>query len=173
MITLLPYEYGTFVKVVKDGKVVHEGTVACYTVAKDGYLIWVSGYKEACTGEYLPETVIPMTKEEIKDLKKRRGVEDNEEEDDTPKILKDYEDLVFDINTNAGYISEVQEQYSNIKRYIDGHITLESLAYHTSGCPINSCFWCNNDCDKCDLYEKYDDDNRCTECWRRCLEEYK
>lgn len=74
----LPYEIGTFVKVVdpkfERKEPIYCGTVAAYTVcSQTDYCIWVSGYKEACTGEYLPEEVIPMTDEEIQELKKQRG----------------------------------------------------------------------------------------------------
>lgn len=65
----LPYNIGTFVKVkTENGKVDYYGTVAAYTVSQDGYLIWVSGYKEAITGEYLPEEVELMSDKEIKSL---------------------------------------------------------------------------------------------------------
>lgn len=49
------------------------GTVSAYTVFNKGYSIWISGYKEPCSGEYSPEEVIPMTEEEIIKLKIERG----------------------------------------------------------------------------------------------------
>lgn len=72
----LPYDIGTFVKVKEEGFKDYNyfGTVASYTVVdEDDYLIWVSGYKEACAGEYLPKEVTPMTDEEIEKLIKERG----------------------------------------------------------------------------------------------------
>lgn len=68
----LPYDIGTFMKVKnKDGSIEYCGTVAAYTVADDGWLVWVSGYKEAVTGEYSPDEVELMTEKEIKELKKK------------------------------------------------------------------------------------------------------
>lgn len=74
----LPYDIGTFVKVVdpkfERKEPIYCGTVVAYTVGGEHeYCIWVSGYKEACTGEYLPEEVIPMKDEEIENLIKERG----------------------------------------------------------------------------------------------------
>ena len=66
----LPYEIGTFVRAMEDDIL---GTVAAYTVGKDGYLIWVSGYKEPWCGEYLPDTVRPLTEAEIAKLIEERG----------------------------------------------------------------------------------------------------
>lgn len=71
----LPYDIGTFMKVFdKDKNVEYCGTVAAYTICNDGWLVWVSGYKQAVTGEFLPEEVEPMTEEEISELKKKLGV---------------------------------------------------------------------------------------------------
>ena len=68
----LPYDIGTFVKVkTKNNGVQYYGTIAAYTVARDGWLIWVSGYKEAITGEYLPEEVELMTTEEVDELRRK------------------------------------------------------------------------------------------------------
>lgn len=72
----LPYDIGTFMKVKKEnGEVTYCGTVAAYTVVDDGWLVWVSGYKEAITGEYLPEEVEVMTAEEVEELKKKYTIE--------------------------------------------------------------------------------------------------
>ena len=75
MITIrLPYDIGTFVKVLtKSGEVDYLGTIAAYTVTNDGWLAWVSGYKEAVTGEYLPSEIEQMTDEEIEVLIKQKG----------------------------------------------------------------------------------------------------
>lgn len=65
----LPYDIGTFMKVKKkNGEVEYYGTVAAYTVVDDGWLVWVSGYKESVTGEYLPEEVELMTEKEVEGL---------------------------------------------------------------------------------------------------------
>lgn len=65
----LPYDIGAFMKVKKkNGEVEYYGTVAAYTVANDGWLVWISGYKEAITGECLPEDVELMSEEEIREL---------------------------------------------------------------------------------------------------------
>ena len=61
-LTSLPFEWGQFVK-LENGSI---GTVNAYTVANDGVLAWVSGYKEAWCGEYLLEEIHPLTEEEIK-----------------------------------------------------------------------------------------------------------
>ena len=52
MVTVnLPYDYGTFMKVLNEDRTVQYcGTVVAYTVTDDGWLVWVSGYKEAVTG---------------------------------------------------------------------------------------------------------------------------
>lgn len=66
----LPYDIGAFLKVKNtDGRVEYCGTVAAYTVTDDGWLVWVSGYKQPVTGECLPEQVELMTEEEIDILK--------------------------------------------------------------------------------------------------------
>lgn len=68
----LPYDIGTFMKVKnKHGEVEYCGTVAAYTVTDDEWLVWISGYKEAITGECLPEEVELMTAEEIVELKRK------------------------------------------------------------------------------------------------------
>jgi predicted transcriptional regulator len=69
----LPYDTGTFMKVLdKDKNVEYCGTVCAYTVVnQNDYAIWVSGYKEAVTGEFLPDQLEPMTEEEIQELKKK------------------------------------------------------------------------------------------------------
>lgn len=69
----LPYDYGTFVKVKnKNGTVNYCGTVAAYTITDDGWSVWVSGYKEAITGEYLPDEIELMSEKEIEELLKER-----------------------------------------------------------------------------------------------------
>lgn len=73
----LPYNIGTFVNIINPKFERREpidcGTVSAYTVVgENNYCIWVSGYKESCTGEYLPEEVVPMTNEEIEKIKKER-----------------------------------------------------------------------------------------------------
>ena len=68
----LPYEFGTWMKVLnKDKTIAYCGTVVAYTVTDDGWLVYVSGYKEAVTGEYLPDEVVQMTQREIDELIRR------------------------------------------------------------------------------------------------------
>ena len=78
MVTVnLPYDYGTFMKVLNEDKTVQYcGTVVAYTVVEDGWLVWVSGYKEAVTGEFEEHEVEVMTEEEIIELKKKYNIED-------------------------------------------------------------------------------------------------
>lgn len=64
----LPYGFGTFMKTIRDGKVLFCGTVVGYTVAEDGLLIFISGYRIPQCGEFLLEEVVPMTDDEIKEL---------------------------------------------------------------------------------------------------------
>lgn len=68
----LPYDFGTFVK-VKDveANLIRYGSVATYEVMDDGYLIWVSGYKEPWCGVYLPDMVELMSDDEIEVLVKK------------------------------------------------------------------------------------------------------
>ena len=61
----LPYKIGTFVKVVKQDAEPIFGTISGYTVFNDSYTVWVSGYKEPWTGEYLPDMILPIAEEEI------------------------------------------------------------------------------------------------------------
>lgn len=70
----LPYDYGTFVKVKNEnGDVDFHGTVEAYTVTEDGYFVWVSGYKQPCCAECLPEQIELMTESEIEELVKEFG----------------------------------------------------------------------------------------------------
>lgn len=68
----LLYDIGTYMKVINsEGKTEYCGTVAAYTIVNDGWLVWVSGYKQAVTGEYLPDEVVPMSEEEIIELESK------------------------------------------------------------------------------------------------------
>ena len=75
MITVtLPYDNGTFVKIVdpefERKQPIEFGVVCGYTVfSPTDFFIVVSGYKESWSGEYLPSEVIPLTEEEIKQIK--------------------------------------------------------------------------------------------------------
>ena len=77
-----PYDIGTFVRVKEEGSEYEEiGTIACYNCVdskkdSDGnqFLIVVSGYKEAWSGEYLLEEIELLTDEEIDNIQKiKRG----------------------------------------------------------------------------------------------------
>lgn len=89
------------------------------------------------------------------------------------QILKMYEDMKFTINDDSGDFIDCQIAYEAVKEYLEGKIDFNKLMIEVENiCPPNSCFWCNNDCDKCDLKEKYDPTIRggnCRECWDRCL----
>ena len=89
MITVnLPYDYGTFMKVLNEDKTVQYcGTVVAYTVVEDGWLVWVSGYKEAVTGEFEEHEIEVMTEEEIIELKKKYRTIEKIKEDDSDIIL--------------------------------------------------------------------------------------
>jgi hypothetical protein len=68
----LPYDFGTFVKVKdEESNLIRYGSVAIYEVMDDGYLIWVSGYKEPWRGVYLPDMVELMSDDEIEVLVKK------------------------------------------------------------------------------------------------------
>lgn len=74
----LPYEIGTFVKIIStktEEKVPYLdcGTIIAYEVfGSDNHLIWVSGYRDNFIKGCFPEEVVPMTKEEINRLKEER-----------------------------------------------------------------------------------------------------
>ena len=70
----LPYDYGTFVKVKNEKTGNFDcGTIVAYMVSYDGWCVWVSGYKEAWCGEFLPEDIELMSQSEIDKLKKKYG----------------------------------------------------------------------------------------------------
>lgn len=85
----LPYDIGTFVKALKEnGEVDYCGTVAAYTICEDGWLVWVSGYKQAVTREYLPEEVEPMTEQEVEELvKKYEDLEKQQQKREARKVI--------------------------------------------------------------------------------------
>lgn len=65
----LPYDFGTFMKAKDfDGNVECRGSIVGYTVTDEGWLVWISAYKESFAGEYLPSMVEPMTEEEIEEM---------------------------------------------------------------------------------------------------------
>lgn len=79
----LPYKIGTMVKVIEKDfereNLIEKykplyGSVVAYTVTSETeYLIWVSGYKEAWSGEFLQKEIIPLTEAEIEMLITERG----------------------------------------------------------------------------------------------------
>lgn len=67
----LPLDIGTFVR-EKDTNFI--GTVNAYTVFSDGYLVWVSGYRNAECGEFELEELEVLTEDEIKEIEGKYGV---------------------------------------------------------------------------------------------------
>jgi len=70
----LPYDKGTFVKIVNPEferkNPIHIGTVSGYNVfSPSEFTVWISGYKEPWCCEYLPTEIIPLTKDEINQIK--------------------------------------------------------------------------------------------------------
>lgn len=83
----LPYKIGTFIRAKgKIDGVQILGTVAAYELYDDGYMIWVSGYRESICGVFLPEDVVPLTDEEIYELKKAKKYIDEEVQEETNKF---------------------------------------------------------------------------------------
>lgn len=84
----LSYEIGTFVR-AKDKiyGVQILGTVAAYELYDDGYMIWVSGYRESICGVFLLEDVVLLTDEEIYELKRAKKYIDEEQAEKTNKFF--------------------------------------------------------------------------------------
>lgn len=92
------------------------------------------------------------------------------------QILKEYENMNFGINSNIEDIEIEQHTYEAVLDYFEGNINFGEFILRIDGdCPPNSCFWCNYDCEKCDLESEIEDimirGGDCFECWRRCLEQ--
>lgn len=98
------------------------------------------------------------------------------------KILEEYIDKTCD-STNSR-IREDFEDFELVKKYYNGDITFKKLIYEANSCPPNSCHWCKENCDICDIKcEEYNgrryiseelyENPRCEECWRRCLNQEK
>lgn len=80
-----PYNTGTFVLVDLDTydekdpkKLINRlGTIACYQcVDEDGFIVMVSGYKNAWCGEYLLNEIRLATEEEVNTYKDIMGIEE-------------------------------------------------------------------------------------------------
>lgn len=92
------------------------------------------------------------------------------------QILKEYENMEFNIHSYTEDIEIEQHTHKVVLDYFKGNIDFNELLLRVDGeCPPNSCFWCNHDCDKCDLESEFEDimitGYDCFECWRRCLEQ--
>lgn len=92
------------------------------------------------------------------------------------KILQKYKNMTFDIFSDASDIDDCRSAYNNIQLYYKGIISFEELMVKVDSiCPPNSCNWCNDNCDKCDIAERDQHNNikggNCEECWKRCLEQ--
>lgn len=81
------------------------------------------------------------------------------------KILKEYENKNFSpAYTDPDYFERLHEQYHYLKMYYSGKIGLDQLYQCCGGnCLLNSCHWCNDNCDKCDI------EGNCKECYKRCI----
>lgn len=92
---------------------------------------------------------------------------------DKPEILSMYKRKRYFITTDIETIQEDQMIYENLVKYYDRIISFDQLMEQVGDCcPINSCHWCNDICDNCDLHYKkcsMDDNERCKICWQRCL----
>ena len=76
-----PYDIGTFVRIKSNAREVNNdeiGTIACYNCVDDEpdcngdqFVVVVSGYKEAWSGEYLLQEIELLTDEEIEKVKKK------------------------------------------------------------------------------------------------------
>lgn len=91
------------------------------------------------------------------------------------KILKLYQQTTCTVESDVEYLVMMQDDYKMVKKYFDREINLEDFMSEMFGtCPLNACHWCNN-CGECDLYETSEEGEdllkKCTECWRRCLEQ--
>lgn len=92
------------------------------------------------------------------------------------QILKEYENMKFDIHSHIEDIEIEQHTHKVVLDYFKGNIDFNELLLRVDGeCPPNSCFWCNHNCEKCDLESEIEDimitGYDCFECWRRCLEQ--
>ena len=80
------------------------------------------------------------------------------------KILELYEEMRFDISSDVDYIENHTENYSNIKKYFAGKLTLEDLLKGLNGCPPEAdCK--NNGKTNVEKRKQYKD------CWERCINE--
>ena len=82
-----PYNTGTFVIVDEDEININEpetllghlGTISCYQCVdeqNDGFIVMVSGYKDAWCGEYLLSEIRLATESEISTYKNLRGLKE-------------------------------------------------------------------------------------------------
>ena len=80
------------------------------------------------------------------------------------KILREYENAIYDIYNNLSDMNFYKRSYKEIKHYIDKEISFEELYSVVDGsCPLNSCYWCNDNCNECDVK------GNCKECWRKAI----
>lgn len=90
-----------------------------------------------------------------------------------PEILELYKNKKYDVMTSVETIQEDKEVYEALTKYFAKEISFDKfMEYVDSYCPDNSCHWCNDNCDKCDLHPdkcEVDDVERCRICWQRCL----
>lgn len=84
-------------------------------------------------------------------------------------IVMELENMKFDIHSSVSNIEDMKNIYEHVEQYLKGEITIEEIVSNCT-CPPNNCHWCNNDCEKCDI-KKLQRNERCIECWKRCLEQ--
>lgn len=87
-------------------------------------------------------------------------------------ILDFYEQESYSINSNSTDLDLTKEDYELIKKYFNKEIDFDKLIQEVNNCPLNSCYWCNNNCEECDIKKisKGDIETNCRECWKRSLE---
>lgn len=66
-------------------------------------------------------------------------------------LLEEYENIVFTVKDDLEYISDVINQYINLKLYFEGKISFKKLIENVgNSCPIISKDdYCDSDCKKC------------------------
>lgn len=87
-------------------------------------------------------------------------------------ILDFYEQESYSINSSSTELDLTKEDYELIKKYVNNEIDFNKLIQEVNNCPLNSCYWCNDNCEECDIKKinKGDIETDCRECWKRCLE---
>lgn len=89
-----------------------------------------------------------------------------------PEILRMYEEKRYDISSDWIMIDNDKDVYDALVKYFNKETSFEKLMKEIDGCcPPNSCHWCTDCCDNCDL-RNINMPLKCEICWKRCLERY-